>query len=240
MENLQDLPEEKDTQTEQYDTKEIEERQYLYGKQPEAPNPHKSKGKVFQAAVELFSEYGYSGTNTRAIADLAGVKLVMVHYHYQSKEKLYEEVLKYETINMLEAVFDENSEQKSPEEILLEAPLRLMEVIYKNPRWASLLRREIADGGEHLRNALKEVAQYGPLGANMQFHNAYLAAVREGKVADLPLGAVRECLLAIGYSAVLFGPLVALINERDFHEPSVWEEWKTTLSTILRKGLLTT
>jgi len=28
-----------------------------------------------------------------------------------------------------------------------------------------------------------------------------------------------------------------MINERDFHDEQVWEEWKLTLSTILKKGI---
>jgi len=29
-----------------------------------------------------------------------------------------------------------------------------------------------------------------------------------------------------------------MINERDCHDETVWEEWKLTLSTILKRGLL--
>jgi hypothetical protein len=100
------------------------------------------------------------------------------------------------------------------------------------------LRREIADGAVHLRRALRDVSEHGPLGANMHFHNAYLTAMSEGRAVKLPIEAVRECLLAIGYSAIYLAPLISMINERDFHNESVWEEWKLTLSTILKRGLL--
>jgi hypothetical protein len=56
---------------------------------------------------------------------------------------------------------------------------------------------------------------------------------------DLPIEAVRECLLAIGNSAIYLAPLISMISERDFHDEQVWEEWKLTLSTILKRGLLT-
>jgi len=45
--------------------------------------------------------------------------------------------------------------------------------------------------------------------------------------------------LAIGYSAIYLAPLISMINERDFHSEVVWDEWKLTLSTILKRGLLT-
>lgn len=204
------------------------------------PNVNTPRGQIFTAATRLFSELGFKGTNTRSIAKAAGVKQVMINYYYGTKEQLYEEVLKYEGVMMLAVIFGENPDHKSPEEMLIDSPIRLMTVLHDNPQWASLLRREIADGAVHLRRALKDVAKHGPLGANLHFHDAYKQAVRSGKAVDLPIEAVRECLLAIGYSAIYLAPLISMINERDFHDETVWEEWKLTLSTILKRGLLTT
>jgi len=196
------------------------------------------RGKIFVASSEMFSKFGYAGTNTRAIAKEAGVKQVMVHYYFGNKEQLYEAVLKYEGLRMLAVIFVENPQNKSPEEMLIDTPIRLMTVLHDNPQWASLFRREIADGAVHLRRALKDVSEHGPLGANKRFYEAYEFAVAEGKAVALPVEAVRECLLAIGYSAIYLAPLVAMINERDIHEEVVWEEWKLTMSTILKRGLL--
>ncbi|HEY3295360.1 MAG TPA: helix-turn-helix domain-containing protein [bacterium] len=204
------------------------------------PDPNTPKGQIFEAATRLFSKSGFQATHTRAITNAAGVKPVMLHYYYGSKEQLYEAVLKHEGMAMLAVIFGGNPDHKSPEEMLIDTPIRLMQVLHDNPQWASLLRREIADGAVHLRRALKDVAEHGPLGANLHFHNAYLTAVRDGKAVELPIEAVRECLLAIGYSAIYLAPLISMINERDFHSEIVWEEWKLTLSTILKRGLLIT
>jgi AcrR family transcriptional regulator len=202
------------------------------------PNPATPRGQIFIAATTQFAENGFRGTNTRAIAKAAGVKQVMLHYYYGSKANLYEEVLKYEGMMMLNVIFGANPENKSPVEMLIDTPIRLMTVMHDNPQWAALLRREIADGAVHLRHALRDVTEHGPLGANLHFHDAYLTAVREGKAVSLPVEAVRECLLAIGYSAIYLAPLISMINERDFHDETVWDEWKITLSTILKSGLL--
>lgn len=201
-------------------------------------DPNTPRGQIFEAATKLFSEFGFKRTTTRAIAAKAGVKQVMLNYYFGSKVLLYEAVLKHEGMTMLAVIFNENDNYKSPEEMLIDTPISLMSVLHKNPQLASLLRREIADGAFHLRNALKDVAEHGPLGAYLRFHDAYQTAVRNGKAVDLPIEAVRECLLAIGYSAIYLAPLISMINERNFHDESVWEEWKLTLSTILKRGLL--
>jgi len=207
---------------------------------PLPPDPFTPRGKIFTAATQLFSEYGYNGTSTRAIAAAAGVKQVMINYYFTSKALLYEAVLKYEGMAMLSVIFSSKPEHKSPEEMLIDTPIRLMTVMHDNPQWASLLRREIADGAIHLRRALRDVSEQGPLGANLHFHDAYVKAVKTGKAISLPIESVRECLLAIGYSAIYLAPLISMINERDFHDEKVWEEWKLTLSTILKRGLLIT
>jgi len=204
------------------------------------PDPTTPKGQIFIAATRLFSEFGFKGSSTRAIANAAGVQQVMLNYYFGSKVQLYEEVLRFEGMSMLEVIFGTDPEHKSPEEMLIDAPIRLMTVLHENPQWASLLRREIAEGAVHLRRALLGVSEHGPLGANLHFHDAYKEAVRTGKAIDLPIEAVRECLLAIGYSAIYLAPLISMINERDFHDETVWEEWKLTLSTILKRGLLIT
>ncbi|RPH94691.1 TetR/AcrR family transcriptional regulator [candidate division KSB1 bacterium] len=202
------------------------------------PDVNTPRGRIFEMATKQFSEHGFRGTSTRAIAKAADVNQVMIHYYWGTKEQLYEAVLKYEGTTMLAVIFGADPDHKSPEEMLIDTPIRLMQVLHDNPQWASLLRREIADGAVHLRHALRDVTEHGPLGANLHFHDAYLTAVREGKAVELPIEAVRECLLAIGYSAIYLAPLISMINERDFHNETVWEEWKLTLSTILKRGLL--
>ena len=206
----------------------------------ERPDPSTPRGRIFEVASLMFSEYGFKGTSTRAIAEAAGVKQVMIHYYWGTKVQLYESVLKFEGMTMLAVIFGENPDHKSAEEMLVDSPIRLMTVLHDNPQWASLLRREIADGAKYLRKALRDVSEHGPLGANLHFHDAYQEAVRTGKAVDLPIEAVRECLLAIGYSAIYLAPLISMINERDFHDETVWAEWKLTLSTILKRGLLIT
>jgi len=202
------------------------------------PDSSTPRGQIFIAATRLFAEHGFLGTNTRAIAQEAGVKQVMIHYYFGSKEQLYEAVLKYEGVNMLAVIFETTVNVKTHAELLAESPIRLMNVLRKNPQWASLMRREIADGAVRLRRALKGIAEIGPLGAGTHFSDTYREAVKAGKAIDLPVEAVRVCLLAIGYSAIYLAPLMLMINETDVYDEKIWNELTTTLSKILSRGLL--
>ncbi len=202
------------------------------------PDSTTAKGKIFIEAARLFSELGYKKASTRAIASAAGVRQVMINYYYGSKEELYEAVLKYEGIAMLGVIFGSESEHMTLEDVLIGSPLRVMNVLHDNPQWASLLRREIADGGDNLKRALREVSEHGPLNAGQQFTAVYRDAVAAGKAVDLPPDAVRELLLIVGYSVIYLAPLISMIDERDIQDDSVWKEWTTTISTVLRRGLL--
>lgn len=52
-----------------------------------------TKHRILDAAETLFMEQGFEGTSLRAITAAAGVNLAAVHYHFGSKEVLFEAVL---------------------------------------------------------------------------------------------------------------------------------------------------
>lgn len=62
---------------------------------------------ILDAAEEVFARLGYSGARTQAIADTAGVTKAMIHYYFDSKEKLYRAVLDrilFELIKLVQEV----------------------------------------------------------------------------------------------------------------------------------------
>lgn len=48
--------------------------------------------QLLDAAEAVFAERGFTGATTRAIAELAGVNSALIHYHFKSKEQLFEAV----------------------------------------------------------------------------------------------------------------------------------------------------
>lgn len=55
--------------------------------------PKDTRGRILQAASDLFSQKGYAGTTTRAIAKKAGVNEVTLFRHFGSKENLAREIM---------------------------------------------------------------------------------------------------------------------------------------------------
>ena len=49
--------------------------------------------QILQVAIKLFSQYGFSGTTTKRIAQEAGVSEAMVFRHFATKVELYHAIL---------------------------------------------------------------------------------------------------------------------------------------------------
>jgi AcrR family transcriptional regulator len=56
-------------------------------------NNQPTKEKILAAAELVFHENGFQGARTTLIAKKAGVSRTMLHYYYQTKEDLFQEVL---------------------------------------------------------------------------------------------------------------------------------------------------
>jgi AcrR family transcriptional regulator len=57
----------------------------------------RTRRAVLDAAARLFARKGYAGTNLAEIAAEAGIKTGSLYYHFDSKEELVSEVLRYGT-----------------------------------------------------------------------------------------------------------------------------------------------
>jgi AcrR family transcriptional regulator len=53
-----------------------------------------TKAKIFDAAMRVFSAYGYSGASIRAIAKAAGISIGGVYLYFRNKQELYLDLIK--------------------------------------------------------------------------------------------------------------------------------------------------
>ena len=56
--------------------------------------------KTLNAAERLFAEHGYDGTSLRDIANAAGLHIALSTYHFGTKERLFEEVIRRRAAEM--------------------------------------------------------------------------------------------------------------------------------------------
>lgn len=63
-----------------------------------------TKHKIFSAAKRCFAVYGFEGTSIRMISQEAKVNVAAIHYHFQSKENLYNQLVKKTYYDMAEVI----------------------------------------------------------------------------------------------------------------------------------------
>ncbi|MBG59213.1 MAG: hypothetical protein CMJ16_02020 [Peredibacter sp.] len=63
-----------------------------------------TKGKILKIAHELFSQKGYDGVSVREISSAAGVNISAISYHFENKEKLFQETIRSSMTEMSNTV----------------------------------------------------------------------------------------------------------------------------------------
>jgi len=114
--------------------------------------PDSTKARILDAAAQLFAREGFKGTTTRDIADRAGVNIAQVHYHWGSKEELWNAVLFSVIAQGFErsvALLAESGDEmpKSPES-LRKVIRGLFDFMADNPNGALLLQQGRERGSE--------------------------------------------------------------------------------------------
>jgi AcrR family transcriptional regulator len=60
-----------------------------------------TKEKIFDAAIDLFSEHGYNGVSIRSIAASVGIKESFIYVHFINKEDILNHILDYHHNGMM-------------------------------------------------------------------------------------------------------------------------------------------
>ena len=202
-----------------------------------------TKTRILDAAELLFMEHGYEATSLRAITASADVNLAAVHYHFGSKEELFQSVLarrldpmnraRLELLTRLEA-----QAQPSPLscERILTAFLGPALALARDPArggkdFLRLLGRAYADPAPFIRHFLSE--QYGVTIA--RFKSAFARALPQLPPRELSWR-LHFIMGALSYTLAGTDAL-KLIAELNPHETANDEVLLRRLAPFLLAGL---
>ncbi|MGW4497251.1 TetR/AcrR family transcriptional regulator [Micromonospora sp. NPDC004336] len=179
-----------------------------------------TRQRLFEAAVELIAEQGFSATTVDDIAARAGVAKGTVYYNFESKTVLFEELLRH-GIGLLTAEFRAAVAGLPPREALaalvraeLEyirryrafAQLLLSEMWRTNREWQQTLRLLRGEAIEVVAETVRAGAAAGDLPADLDVRTASSALFGVGLVVavdwlvfqpDRSIEDVEEALLGI-------------------------------------------
>jgi AcrR family transcriptional regulator len=109
-----------------------------------------TKARILLAAEEVFATQGFAGASTREIASRAGVNISSLHYHWESKDRLYEVVLQTVYGRLIEVSRDSAPRAEPAREVHEASIGRVFDYFAANPSIPRLLLRrmlEEADAG---------------------------------------------------------------------------------------------
>jgi|GEM_PF-609976 len=202
-------------------------------------DPGSPRGRILEAARQLFAEQGFQGTSIREIAKLADVNIAMVHYYFSTKELLYKRVFAQEILSLFSSVQNQLLETAiPPNELILLFPICLQRALSTNVVWQMLLRREIADGGKLFIQLIREMGLFGPQGFIQLAETAYNYSVSQGKLPQLPFRSVMRFLVSSSYGLILLSDIFNEVTAENLSDPQVFEEQLKVSRYILQNGLM--
>ena len=114
--------------------------------------PGSTKARILAAAEEVFAARGFEGASTRDIAARAGVNISSLHYHWESKERLYFTVFHdiYDRIvDVLSSTLGPLLEHQGKRDVVIDTTMRqLVDFFADNPNVPKLLMRRIVENDE--------------------------------------------------------------------------------------------
>lgn len=106
--------------------------------------PPRKNAIVLAAAEQAFVEYGYAGTSVDEIAERAGVSKRTVYSNFETKEALYNEVVRKLCADVVPHEIDPQLLTGDPEKTLLRVSIAFLEALYQ-PRQVAFYQTVVAD-----------------------------------------------------------------------------------------------
>jgi AcrR family transcriptional regulator len=126
--------------------------------------------QIVQAAVEVFSRYGFRGATVRRLARQAGVSEAMIYYHFPSKEALYDAILQKKIDASRHLFFPEEAARAKQDQRVLETVVG--NFLHQQSRDSTFMRMLLFSALEH--HALAPKFVQGPLQDFFNFLSSYL------------------------------------------------------------------
>ena len=120
---------------------------------PKEANPERTRASILDAAEDEFAQYGFHGTRMVAIAKRAGVTHGLLHYYFDSKDRLYQEVvgrLFQRHLRLFEQL-GVSGASISPREVVL----RSFDLFWEHPNQVRIVLWEMASGDDRLERTMK-------------------------------------------------------------------------------------
>jgi TetR/AcrR family transcriptional regulator len=189
---------------------------------------HQNQALILDAALEVFSTYGYRGTTVDQIAKKSGLSKPNLLYYFRRKEDIYTALLERTLKDWLVPLQAINPDNDPIEELKRYITAKL-QMTFENPEASRLFANEILHGAPHVGAFLK-----GPLRQLVDEKAAVIAGwIKAGKLAAVDPHHLFFSIWAVTQHYADFGIQVEAVLGEKPDEKSVESE----VFRILLSGL---
>ena len=121
---------------------------------PKDANPEQTRVTILDAAEDEFAEHGFDGTRMVAIATRAGVTHGLLHYYFESKDRLYEQVvgrLFRRHLRLFEKLGADGTVNLARDLVL-----KSFDLFWEHPNQVRIMLWEMASGDDRVETAMKD------------------------------------------------------------------------------------
>ncbi len=108
------------------------------------------KERILSAAEAVFAKNGFGGARTQEIADLAGVNKAMIHYYFDSKEKLYHAILDQILFDLIKLTQEQLSSKMEPVELVRRFFLGYFDYVASHRHFSRITAMEMGSQDRYL------------------------------------------------------------------------------------------
>lgn len=174
--------------------------------------PEQTRQRIVAAADALFGERGFDGTTTRDIADRAGVNKALLHYHFGTKDELFQSLLDgyYERLAaVLAGALHEPAPLRGSVVALVDA---YADFLAENRSFMRIVHREIASG-HHVERIVARTLPMFRLGVS------WLERTLPGGTDDLEVIHLLASVYGMVATWFAYGEVLAKLTGRDPFSP---------------------
>ncbi|MFQ5926443.1 MAG: TetR/AcrR family transcriptional regulator [Terriglobia bacterium] len=202
---------------------------------PRLATPRNSRAALLAAAERIFAERGIAGARTQEIAAAARVNKALLHYYFDTKEKLYQAVLDNLFRKLVATARAALAHPHSPRTSLLQFVDAYFEFLKTHPNYPRLIQREVMSRSPFLRTIAARY--FGPL------HRRLARVLRAGIRQRLfrPVDVPNTVITLIGITVFYFAAapvLTHLLGADPYHATRLAARKRAVLDFV-RHGLLT-
>lgn len=172
-----------------------------------------AKEQIIAAATKEFLASGFDGARMQAIADKAGANKALLHYYFDSKEKLYYIVLKAQFAGMIRAMLQIFGSDGDFEPWLRRLIKTLLKEITSRPHFSRFMIWELNTRSKQLPRLFKELLEERMQGIFLRNIQAKLA---KAGVEDYPAEQFLLNVLSLCIYPGIARPLLEQVMGKEF------------------------